>query len=437
MRYDLGIIGGGPAGYTAAAKAAARGLSVVLFEMDRLGGTCLNRGCIPTKSLLHSSKEYHKLSRLNKLGIKVGDCSFDYDLILARKTEVVTSLREGIAGMLRKVEVVKERARIINEHQINGYEVENILICTGSRVSKPAIKGIEYAITSDEILEQDHPLYDSLIIIGGGVIGVEIASIYLNLGRQVSILEMTERLLPGMDRELAVRLNMFLKKQGADIITNAAVKKIDSEHEVSYLDKNGREKSLKADMVLMATGRKANIEELFEEGFLAVDKGIVTDENYRSSKGNIYAVGDCRSGSVQLAHAASGQGENVIDVIMGRDKSVDDSLIPSCVYTSVEIASVGLSEKEAVNKGINVVCKKVVTGSNGKCLIQDSESGYVKLVVNSDNQQIIGAQLICPEATNLIAELAVIVQKKMSLKDLKQVVHPHPTIAEMIWEAAE
>lgn len=437
MKYDLGIIGGGPAGYTAAAKAVENGLSVVLFEKDKLGGTCLNRGCIPTKSLIHSSEEYHKLSKLEKLGVEVQGYGYDYQKILSRKTEVVDTLRDGISKLLKKVEVVNEEAKIINPHQINDYEVENILICTGSLVAKAPIEGVEHGITSDEILEQNYPLYNSLLIIGGGVIGVEIASVYLNLGKQVTILEMAEQLLPNMDKELATRLALSLKKQGANIVTKASVKKISKTYEVTYLDKNGEENTIKADAVLVATGRKANIDGLFEEGLLEVNRGIVTDENYRTKISNIFAIGDCRSGNIQLAHMAEAQAKNVVDIILGKEKSVDDSLIPSCVYTSPEIASVGLSETEAKEKGINVINKKVVTGANGKCLIQDSDGGYIKLVVDSDKQQIIGAQLFCPDATNLVGELAVVIQKKLTLQELRQVVHPHPTIVEMIWEASE
>lgn len=441
MKYDLAIIGGGPAGYTAAFKAVDNGMSVVLFEKDKIGGTCLNRGCIPTKSLLHSADSFRKLDKLSEIGIQVSDRSFDYSAILSRKNNVVDTLRGGIEKGLKakKITVVNGSAVITDNKTVecNGenYEADSIVICTGSTVAIPPIEGIELAVTSDEILEKDIPLADSIVIIGGGVIGLEIASVYLDLNRKVTILEMADQLIPNMDKELATRINVYLKKQGAEIVTKAKVRSIranDSEKEVTYLDKNGNEKTVTGAEVLCATGRKANVAGLFRNVNAEINRGIVTDENYETSVKGIYAIGDCRSGNVQLAHVAMAQARNVIDVILGKEKSVDDSLIPSCIYTDPEIASVGLSETQAKEKGINVITKKTLTGANGKCLIEQADSGYLKLVIDNDSNRIIGAQLICEDATNLIGELAVIIQKKLTVDELRQVVHPHPTVVEMI-----
>ena len=440
MQYQLAIIGGGPGGYTAAFKAVENGLSVILFEKNKIGGTCLNRGCIPTKSLLHSANQYASLEKMAQCGISA-EMTYDYTKILDHKTETVTALRTGVEKGLKakKITVVQGEASITGNHTIScneeTYEAENILICTGSKVSIPPIEGIENAITSDDILENDCPLYDHLTIIGGGVIGVEIASVYLGLKKKVTILEMADHLLPNMDKELAQRLNMFLKKQGAEIITKASVKKIAKAEEkfiVSYQDKNGKDITVETDQVLCAAGRKANTDNLFKGITPEINRGIVTDENYRTSIENIYAIGDCRANTIQLAHVAMAQAENVIDVILGKEKTKDESIIPSCVYTTPEIASVGLTETQAKEQGIPVASKKTLTGANGKCLIEQSENGYVKLVVNKDTNQIIGAQLICPDATNIIAELAVAIQKKMTVSELKEVVHPHPTVVEMI-----
>ena len=440
MQYQLAIIGGGPGGYTAAFKAVENGLSVILFEKNKIGGTCLNRGCIPTKSLLHSANQFASAEKMAQSGI-TAELSYDYQKILDHKTEIVTTLRTGVEKGLKtkKITVINGEASIISKHTIScndeTYEAENILICTGSKVSIPPIEGIEYAVTSDDILENDCPLYDHLTIIGGGVIGVEIASVYLGLKKKVTILEMADHLLPNMDKELAQRLNMFLKKQGAEIVTKASVKKVektDDKYLVSYQDKNGKEITVESDQVLCATGRRANLDHLFQGVSVEINRGIVTNDHYQTSIENIYAIGDCRANTIQLAHVAMAQAENVIDVILNKEKTKDESIIPSCVYTTPEIASVGLTETQAKEKGISVQTKKTLTGANGKCLIEQSESGYVKLVINKDNNQIIGAQLICPDATNIIAELAVAIQKQMTVDQLKEVIHPHPTIVEMI-----
>ena len=443
MRYDLAVIGGGPAGYTAAFKAAENGLSVVLFEKDKIGGTCLNRGCIPTKSLLHSAVSYRKLDKLAEIGISVSAADFDYETVLSRKNNVVDNLRSGIEkGLKTKKITVVTGSAVITDHDViecNGesYEAGSIVICTGSTVAIPPIEGIEHAITSDDILEKDLDLADSLIIIGGGVIGLEIASVYLDLNKKVTVLEMAEQLIPNMDRDLATRIAVYLKKQGAEIVTKAQVRSIrlsDGEKEVTYLDKNGSEKTVTGKEVLCATGRKANVSGLFRNVDVEINRGIVTDDNYETSVKGIYAIGDCRSGNIQLAHVAMAQARNVIDVILGHEKSVDDSLIPSCIYTDPEIASVGLTETQAKEEGINTLTRKTLTGANGKCQIEQADSGYLKLVIDSDNGQIIGAQLICEDATNLIGELSVIIQKKMTVDELRQVIHPHPTVVEMIAE---
>ena len=441
MSYDLAIIGGGPAGYTAAFRAVENGLSVILFEKDKVGGTCLNRGCIPTKTLLHSSEAYGNIGKLEELGVSVSSFSFDYGRMLERKQTVVDTLRAGIEKGLKskKITVINSIAKIIGNNLIKAgkeeYEAANILVCSGSVPSLPPIEGIEKTITSDDILEKDHDLADSMIIIGGGVIGLEVASVYLNLGKKVTILEMADQLIPNMDKELATRINMFLKKKGAEIITRAAVRKIEDDGEiktVTYIDKTGAEKQASGNEVLCAAGRRANVAGLFENVDVEINRGIVTDDDYRTAVSNIYAIGDCRKGNVQLAHVAMAQAANVIDVILNKPKSVDESVIPSCIYTDPEIASVGMTETEAKEKGIEVISKKTLTGANGKCLIQQADSGYVKLVVDKNSEQILGAQLICPDATNLIGELAVAVQKKLTVKELKEVIHPHPTIVEMI-----
>lgn len=445
MRYDVMIIGGGPGGYTAANKAAKNGLKTVLFEKNEVGGTCLNRGCIPMKSLIESARVFRSHEESSLFGISYENVSFDYSLINKRRNDVVKALREGVEKSLKanKVELIKDEAKITSTNTVecNGetYEADNIIIAAGSTVSKPPIEGIELAISSDDILETEYSLPESLIIIGGGVIGVEIASALSTFGSKVSIVEMADNLIPTMDKDIGQRLAMFFKKRGIDVFCSASVKAIKqsgTDKVVEYTNKNGENVSLTGKEVLIATGRKGNVSDLIKDGVnLEINRGVVADENGKTNIDNIYVIGDAKAGNIQLAHVAEAQGENIIDLILNRPLSNDMSVIPSGIYTDPEIASVGLREEELKNKEIEYKVKKYLTGANGKCLIENSESGFVKVIVV--DEVIVGGQIICPHATELIGELAIAVEKKMTLKQFSEVVHPHPTISEMLWNVTK
>lgn len=444
MKYDLAIIGGGPGGYSAAFKAAEEGLNVVMFEKDKLGGTCLNRGCVPTKALLHSAELYSTLKNSEKYGISASEVSYQMSAIVQRKNEIVEKLRNDLQKAVKanKVTLVEGCGQLAGEHRVicNGeeYEADNIIIATGSKVAIPPIPGIDSSkvITSNELLEREDIDYDSLIIIGAGVIGIECASIYLSLGKPVTLVEMADRILPTMDPEIAQRLNMFLKKRGAVIHTSARVTAINDDT-VVFTDKKGQECQVSGQAILVATGRRSNLDDLLAEGVqLEINRGICADEDGRTSLPNVYVIGDARSGNIQLAHLAMAQGENVVDTIMGREKAIDEKVVPSCLYTQPEAASVGLYEQQAKEMGLNIHSHKSLTGANGKCCIEDSESGYVKLVLD-ENEVIIGAQLVCPHATEMIGELALAVKNGYTADQLAEVIHPHPTIMEMIAAAAK
>ncbi|MBR4471948.1 MAG: dihydrolipoyl dehydrogenase [Erysipelotrichaceae bacterium] len=442
MRYDVMIIGGGPGGYTAANKAARNGLKTVLFEKNKIGGTCLNRGCIPMKSLIQSAHVYKDAKDGELFGVSAENVSLNYDRVKERRDEVVTQLRTGVEKSLKanKVDVVNGEAKIIEKDKVscNGevYEGDHIVIAAGSIPAIPPIEGKEYAITSDDVLEKDHQLKSSIIIIGGGVIGCEIADALNAYGVTVTIIEMADRLLPTLDKELGTRLNMFFKKKDITAICSAAVKKISEDHSVTFTDKKGEEQVLQADEVLIATGRRADIASLAEDSLgLEINRGVVSDENGKTNIDNIYVIGDARSGNIQLAHVAEAQGENIVDLILGKDPEIDMSVIPSGIYTEPEIASVGVGEDQLKEKGIEYQSKKFLTGANGKCLIENSESGFVKILIADD--VIVGGSIITPHATELIGELAIAVQKKMSPEQFVKVVHPHPTISEMIWDVVK
>lgn len=450
MQFDLAIIGGGPGGYTAAEKAAQAGLQVVLFEQEDLGGTCLNRGCMPTKALLHSAETFAALGHAEALGIQAQGIGYDFGAMHRRKDAVVTALRQGVEKLMKsnKVTVVQGQACIeaagLIRCQGEAYEGKDIIIATGSQVSYPPIPGIDLpgVWNSRDILEGGGQDFQSLVIVGGGVVGVECAALYRCLGCTVTVLEAADHILPFMDKEIAQRLTMILKKQGVSVEAKASVQKIEGtpgEMRVTYVDKKGAEHTVSAQGVLAAAGRKANIEGLFGPDFsLELERGaIVGDADGRTSVPHVYVIGDAKARNIQLAHVASAQGENAVAVILGKKPPLDLSVVPSCVYTNPEIASVGLTEEGAKAQEIPVKTGKYLTGANGKCLIEGTESGYVKLVTDRDSGKLLGAQLVCPRATDLVGELALAIQKGLTAEELAEVIHPHPTFSEMLYGAAE
>ncbi len=451
--FDIAIIGAGPGGYTAAHEAARRGKSVVLFERNLLGGTCLNRGCIPTKALLHSSKAFAEANGGSEYGIICSGVALDFSAMHAHKTKIVTDLREGLAKLMKndKVTFIEGEAQLTSANDASctivcdgmEYEAHELIIATGSVPKRIPIPGIDLpgVLTSDDILEGEGADLSSLIIIGGGVIGVECAELYAALSRQVSILEAMERILPPFDKEIAQRVNMHLKKSKVKIETSARVAEITQQNDtlcVRYCDKKGNEQQLCAHGVLIATGRAAETKGLFAVTICAkLERGaLVCDNDGRSSLPHVWAIGDVRAGTAQLAHVAMAQARNVIRAICHEEQLINEQLIPSCVYTSPEVASIGISETEAKERKLSIRVAKVVSGSNAKCLIEGGDSGYLKLIAAKDDGQILGAQLVCPRATDLIGELAVAIAQNMTAAQLASAIHPHPTVSELIAEAA-
>lgn len=437
MGFDLAIVGGGPGGYTAAHEASLRGLSVVLFEAGLLGGTCLNRGCIPTKSLLHDA------------GLARSGVPRDLAGATATRDSHVDALRDGIVRMLGSngVTVVQGRATITGEGRLScqgiEYEVTDVIVATGSVPHVPPIPGADLpgVVTSDDLLEGPVMDVGSLVIIGGGVIGVECAEAYAAFGCEVSVLEALPQLLPSLDAEVARRVGANLRTLGIAVETQATVTGIEPDGQglrVLFRDRRGEERQLAAEAVLVATGRRANTEGLFAEGCAPkLDRGaIVCDERGMSSLPHLYAVGDVRAGHPQLAHVAAAQARNVVAGICGKHPPVDERFVPSCIYTSPEVAQVGLTASEAKAAGHKVRTPKVTTGSNGRSVIEGGGSGYLRLVVDATTDLLLGAQLVCPRATDIVAELALALHLGATAADLAATVHPHPTISEMVMEAA-
>ncbi len=452
MKYDIAVIGGGPGGYTAAASAAAEGMNVILFEKESLGGTCLNRGCMPTKALIHSAELYEQMKNAAAYGLNADSISYDLTAIHARKSEVITQLCANVESMMKKrgVTVIKGEAHVTAGHRVEcsgeTFEAENIIIASGSVTTVLPVPGAELdgVFTSNELLEGDAGLRDikSLIIIGGGVIGVEFATFYQPLGCSVTLVEAADRILPEVDREISQRLSMYFKKRGISVNAGMRVKSMERDGEqlkVVCENKKGEECSFSAEGVLMAAGRRASAENIFTGSYAPemVNGAIVADNEGRSSIDGIYVIGDAKYKNIQLAHMAEAQAKNVVAVIAGKTPPADTSLVPVCIYASPEIAYVGLSEPEAKSQGIAVKCGKFLTGANGKCLIENAESGYIKLVSSADTGKLLGAQLVCPRATDLIAELTVAIERGMTAAELASVIHPHPTFSEMVRGAAE
>lgn len=449
MVVDVAIVGGGPGGYTAAERAATEGLSVVLFEERELGGTCLNRGCIPTKALLHAAEAFAGLVGLGEQGVSVGEVSLDFAAMHDHKARVVAQLRDGIAKLMRagKVRVVSAHATVVAPGVVEAagtrYEARDIVIAAGSRPALPPVEGIglEGVYTSDAFLEDGGVDVASLVIIGGGVIGMELASVYASLGRAVSVIEMADRILPTFDGDVAKRLAPAMRRRGVSIATKSQVKAIagtPGDMRVSYVDARGRELKASGEAVLVATGRHACLEDLLAPGVgVELDRGVVTDAQGRTSAAHIWAIGDVRAGNVQLAHVAEAQGKNVIAAICGKQPPVNEGVIPSCVYTSPELAQVGLTEADAKAAGLAVSCGRALTGANGKCLVEGASAGFAKLVAREGDGRLLGAQLACPHATELIAELSLAVAQGLSVAELRGVIHPHPTVSELVLAAAE
>lgn len=454
--YDLIVIGAGPGGYPAALRAAALGKKTAVIERRELGGTCLNRGCIPTKTLLHTSSIFREVLNGRKIGIEVPTMSLNPYTLQDRKNEVVGSLQKGIAAQLKKsgVDVYYGTGTIENEHLVSvvftdasqepvSLESEHILIATGSVSSTPPIPGSNMpgVVNSDQLLETIDVSPLSLIIIGGGVIGMEFAQIYSDIGSPVTVLEAMDRILPGMDKEIAQNLKMIGKKRSIEIHTGAKVREIrkDGLDLACEFEEKGEIHTVTGERVLIATGRRPDTSGLFSEamkGRIAENRGCIqVDESYCTSVPGIYAIGDV-IGGIQLAHAATAEGVTAVERMYGQKLRYDTSLIPSCVYTDPEIAVIGWSADEAKEAGIETITGKYIMSTNGKSLLSDQERGFIKLVARKDNHQLIGAQMMCARATDMISQVELAIKNHMTVEQLAEIVLPHPTFCEGIGEAA-
>lgn len=451
QRFDLIVIGAGPGGYVAAIKAAKAGLQVAVVEEDAVGGTCLNRGCIPAKALIHASSLYRQALDGEKYGILAKEVSYDYAKVLTYKEETTERLCRGVEQLLKgnKVTLLYGKGRleidrtvtVTSEEGIRTFEAGNVILAAGSKPMLLPLPGMDLkgVLTSNELLRlKEAPM--SLTIIGGGVISVEFATAFASLGTRVTIVEAMPRLVPGMDKEISQNLKMILKKRGVDIHTSATVQEIvekDGLYACRFLEKE-KETEVVAQYVLCAVGRRPNTDGLFGDGVsLLMERGrIVVDERMQTSMDGVYAIGDLVKG-MQLAHLASVQGIFVAEELSGKTPTVRLDIVPGCVYTDPEIASVGMTEEDANESGIEIKTGKFIMGANGKSLITKEERGFIKVIVDAGSEVILGAQMMCARATDMIGEFGTAIANTMTAGQLLIAMRAHPTYNEGVAEALE
>ncbi|TMF01159.1 MAG: dihydrolipoyl dehydrogenase, partial [Chloroflexi bacterium] len=443
--FDVVVIGGGPGGYVAALRAAQLGASTAIVEKDRMGGTCLVRGCIPTKALLQSTELYSLAKGGEPFGVVTGNVGFDWPTAQKRKTQVVDQLVKGVEGLLKAggVTSLHGAARLAGKGQvaIDGESIaaKDIVIATGSAVSRIPLKGAELTIDSDRILELKE-IPARLAVIGGGVVGMEFAAMFAALGTKVTVLEMLPQVLPMVDADLVTAYAKHLTGLGGVIQTNAKVTEVVKSKgglQVQF-SAGGEGGAVDADQVLLAVGRSPYTEGLgADEAGVKLERGrVVVDPHLRTTADHVWAIGDV-IGGIMLAHVASYEGVCAIENIAGHSNRVPDyHAAPNCVYTDPEIAHVGLGEKEAKDKGLEVRVGRFPFAASGRALTLGQSEGFVKVIADAGSGRLLGAHIIGPRATDLIAEATLAIQNGLTLEQLDLTIHAHPTLPESLMEAA-
>ncbi|MBS4216172.1 dihydrolipoyl dehydrogenase [Neobacillus rhizophilus] len=453
-QYDVVIIGGGTGGYVSAIRASQLGLKTAVVEKGKLGGTCLHAGCIPSKALLRSAEVFANAKHGEKFGVIAPEVSLDFRKVQARKEEITERLFKGVQHLLKKgkIDVYEGKGRVLgagnvsvrlnNEDEDILLNCQNILIATGSRPR--TLPGLEadgkYVMTSDEALQMEE-LPSSILIVGGGVIGIEWASMLIDFGLEVTVIEYADRILPTEDKEISKEAQRLMKKKGVKIVTGAKVlpETLEKGEGVSIkAELKGKEVPYSADKLLVSVGRLANVEGFgLENTTVAVERGIIqTNEFYQTNEPNIYAIGDV-IGGLQLAHVASHEGIIAVEHMAGEKTApLDYTLVSKCIYSSPEVASVGLTEDEAKEKGYQVKTGKFAFRAIGKALVFGEADGFVKLVVDQESNKLLGAHMIGPHVTDMITELGLAQVLNATSMEIAHTIHPHPTLAEAIGEAA-
>lgn len=459
--YDIVILGGGTGGYVAAIRAAQLGLKTAIVEKEKLGGTCLHKGCIPSKALLRSAEVYATVKRSEEFGILTSDVSLSFAKVQERKEKVVAQLYKGVQHLMKqgKIDIYEGMGRIlgpsifsplpgtISVEMNSGTENEmlipkNVIVATGSRPK--SLSGIEvdgqYVMTSDEALAMEQ-LPKSILIVGGGVIGIEWASLLSDFDVDVTVLEYADRIIPTEDADISKEMQRLMKKKGIKLITGAKVlpDTLQKGDQVSISAKvKGEIKEYKADKLLLSVGRQANIEGIgLENTEIQQEKGVIkTNDYYQTKESHIYAIGDV-IGGLQLAHVASHEGIVAVEHIADQNPiPLDYTHIPTCIYSSPEVAKVGLTEDEAREKGYKVKTGKFSFRAIGKALVFGEEDGFVKMVVDEESNDLLGVHMIGPHVTDLISEAGLARVLDATPWEIAHTIHPHPSLSEVMGEAA-
>jgi len=451
-KRDIMVIGGGPAGYMAAIRASQLGGKVTLVEEKNLGGICVNRGCIPTKFLLHTVEIYQSIKDAGQYGISVAGTNLDLSKMQAGKNKVISTLISGVEGLLRRnnVEVISGRAKLAQPKQVKidsgqgkkqTIQAEKVVIATGSKPIVLPIPGADSPdiMDAEGMLSLDR-LPKSLVMVGGGVIGVEMATILAKLGCKVSIVEMMPHILPTQDAEVVAVLDEALREDGIEIYCGAQVTGIKDTKGgklVTFSDSNKVEKKLEAEAAAVCVGYRPNIEGLgLDECGIAIERGCIqVSERMRTSVPDIYAAGDV-VGGIMLAHVSFAEGRVAAENVMGKDCQIDYQAVPQCIFTLPEVASVGLTEEEAVARGYKLGVGRFPFVASGMAKILGELRGLVKIITDQDYGQILGVHIVGPRATSLIPEAALAMKLEARAEDIIATMHAHPTLSEAVWEAA-
>lgn len=448
MKTDLIIIGAGPGGYETALLAAERGKKVVLVNGGRLGGTCLNAGCIPTKCMVKDAAVVSTLRDGAAYGIGEVKFDFDFNRVIERRDKVVDQLREGIDGLLRKagVTVVEGRARFVDASTVRvgeeDYSADDIIIATGSESKALPIPGAdaEWVLDSTAILKLEY-VPARLTVVGGGVIGLEFASVFNAFGSEVTVVEYMKNIAPTFDSDISKRLKQALSKRGVKIITGAAVKKIEqnSDYEiVTTYDLKGKEETVVSSDLLMAVGRRPNVDglDLEKAGVEYSPKGIPVDDNMRTNVEHIYAIGDVNA-RMMLAHVASYQGRRALNAIDGRADEIRLDVVPAALFTSPECAMAGLTEEQCKERGMAVRVGKSFYRANGKALAEGESDGLCKLIFNAETDEIVGAHIMGAEASLLAQQCCDFITCGMTAARIRDIIFGHPTLSEIVLAAVD
>ena len=448
MNYDIIVIGSGPGGYVAAIKASQLGAKVAIVEKNNFGGVCLNWGCIPTKTLLKNAKVYQYILNASKYGIDIPDPSsikLNWGNMLSRKDNVIERLTSGVEYLLErnKVDIYRGFGRAIDKNSIEVNEkvirCKNLIISTGSTSIIPDIPGIKeglasgFVATSKEALELPK-IPKELVILGGGVIGIEFATLYSALGTKVTIVQKIEKILEFLDHDVTGEMEELLRKNNVDILYNSSILKVDGNK--ILVKHGGEERVLTPDHLLISIGRAANLEGLENLPLKTYKRGIVTNNKTESSIPGVYAIGDV-NGIFNLAHVASAEGIVAVEnILKKKEMTVDYNKVPNCIYTSPEMAAAGYNEADARKKFKDIIVSKFPLSANGKALAEGENTGFIKIIAEAEYGEIVGVHIVAPTATDMISEIVTTMELEGTIYDLAKVIHPHPSLSEIVMEAA-